>query len=112
VRREQRALKSMLLLAVFMLTVPCIGSAKEQQSSSVSAVQQQNCDAVLFVVEEQNRELRQELRQIKRELSLLNQNMERPGVREIITGIGFILGLFGAAALFSARRRSRADREE
>ncbi len=71
--------------------------------------QRQECGAVLTTLEEQNRKLQQELRQIKREIGMLNQNLEKPGAREIIAGVGFILGLFGAAALFTARRRPSAD---
>jgi len=51
------------------------------------------------------------LRQIKREIGMLNQNLEKPGAREIIAGVGFILGLFGTAALVMARRRPSADGE-
>lgn len=74
-------------------------------------VQQQECGAVLTALEEQNRRLQQELRQIKREIGMLNQNLEKPGAREIIAGVGFILGLFGTAALFTSRRRTSANRE-
>jgi hypothetical protein len=56
--------------------------------------------------------MNQELRQIKREIALLNQNLEQPGVREIMAGIGYILGLFGIAAFFAARRQKRGLRED
>ena len=49
----------------------------------------------------------QELRQIKRELAALNQNLDKPGAKEAMAGIGYILGLFGTAALVAARRRDR-----
>lgn len=71
-----------------------------------------DCPSLAAQVVEDNRRLREELRQVKRELALLNQNLEKPGMREIIAGIGSILGLFGAAALMSARRRdARGDQD-
>lgn len=114
-RKSRRVVHLVFWLSVSMLTVPFTGWTAGQQPAPESSAQaperQRDCAAVLAVVEEQNRKLQQELRHIKRELTLLNQNMEKPGIREVIAGVGFILGLFGAVALFSLRRRFRADRE-
>lgn len=46
-----------------------------------------------------------ELRLIKREISLLKQQAEEPGLEELIAGVGYIFGLFGAAALAASRRK-------
>jgi hypothetical protein len=73
-------------------------------AASAGGMGTDGCRAVVAAIEEQNRKLSQELRQIKRELAALNQNLERPGVREIMAGIGYILGLFGMAALVASRR--------
>lgn len=68
-----------------------------------------DCRALMAGIEEHNRKLTQELRQIKREIAALNQNLEKPGVREIMAGIGSILGLFGVAAFFAARRQHKGS---
>lgn len=52
-----------------------------------------------------NQRIYEELRQIKRDLALLHDDLSRPGVRDIMAGLGYIFGLFGVAALVAARRR-------
>lgn len=106
----------MVLMLLLSVTAPLPLRAKEPPQPPSEAVasgeaQQQDCSGVLTSLEEQNRKLQQELRQIKRELGVLNQNLEKPGAREIVTGVGFILGLFGVAALLMARRRPSASGE-
>ncbi|MBA2880087.1 nickel transport protein [Desulfosalsimonas propionicica] len=61
--------------------------------------------AVVELLEEQNRQLSQEIRQVRREIAALGARMDEPGIREVFAGIGYILGLFGAAALAAARRK-------
>jgi nickel transport protein len=105
-----------MLMLLLSVTAPLHLQAEGvQHSPSETAAgaeaQQQDCGAVLAILEEQNRQLHQELRQIKRELGVLNQNLEKPGAREIVTGVGFILGLSGTAALLMARRRPSTEGE-
>ena len=69
------------------------------------------CQALLTQIDDQNRRLSQELRQIKREMAALNQNLEKPGIKEVMAGIGYIFGLFGVGAFVAARRRDRKPRE-
>ncbi|MEW6428849.1 MAG: hypothetical protein AB1568_12540 [Thermodesulfobacteriota bacterium] len=57
-------------------------------------------------IDSQGQELKNELRQIKRELAALRQAQEEPGLREIAAGIGYILGLFGVGAYFAGKRRN------
>ena len=103
-----RSGRSLLLAAV--LCLPAVIAAAEETAPPLAQVL--DCPALASQVSEENRRLREELRQVKRELALLNQNLEKPGAREIVTGIGFILGLFGAAALVSARRRDTREGQD
>ena len=64
-----------------------------------------NCTEAVALLEEQNRNLSREFRQLKREIALLRQDFEKPGLPEIIGGIGYILGLFGIAAYVASRRK-------
>lgn len=99
-----------LLLVTAPLSLLAEEPPQPQPASAARAEGQlQDCSAVLTALEEQNRKLQQELRQIKREIGVLNQNLEKPGAREIIAGVGFILGLFGTAALFTTKRRPSAN---
>ncbi len=52
-------------------------------------------------------EVSRELRQVKRELARLRAELAEPGIREIMAGIGYILGLFGIAAFVLSRRGTR-----
>ena len=83
--RVQLALNLAILL-LMSATAPLPLQAEELQQPAPETVasavaQQQDCGAVLAALEEQNRKLQQELRQIKREIGVLNQNMEKPGAR-------------------------------
>lgn len=104
-----------VLVLLVLLVTGAAGGAEQEQSSTPAAVAARaadtdSCQALAAALEEHNRQLTKELRQIKRELAALNQNLERPGAREIIAGVGAILGLFGAAALVAARRQAPGKR--
>lgn len=105
-----------VVLVLLMVTVGVtVGRAEEERAAAAPASfgeQSGDCRALMAGIEQQNRAMNQELRQIKREIALLNQNLEKPGVREIMAGIGYILGLFGIAAWFAARRQKRGLRED
>jgi nickel transport protein len=61
--------------------------------------------AVAALIQEQQRELTAELRRIQRELAALRAELEKPGLPEVMAGIGYICGLFGVAAFVAARRK-------
>ena len=98
------------LVVAVVLCLPAVIAAAEETAPPLAQVL--DCPALASQVSEENRRLREELRQVKRELALLNQNLEKPGAREIIAGIGFILGLFGVAALVSARRQGAREGQD
>lgn len=99
------------LLVAVVLCLPAVVAAAEEAAQPPPA-QVLDCPALASQVSEENRRLREEVRQVKRELALLNQNLAKPGAREIIAGIGFILGLFGSAALVSARRQGAKEGQD
>ena len=49
------------------------------------------------------------LLQVKREIAALGQQLENPGIREIMGGIGYILGLFGVAAYVASRKKNISE---
>lgn len=59
---------------------------------------------VVTLLKEQNSKLSSDLRRIQREIAALRADLDKPGLREVFAGIGYIFGLFGTAA-FVARRR-------
>ena len=66
-----------------------------------------NTQDVIAQIEEQNAKLSNELRRIHREIAALRADLDKPDIKDIFGGIGYILGLCGAAALVAARSRDR-----
>mgnify|MGYP001277066821 CR=1 FL=1 len=104
----QRMRTQLLVVAILLAALLPAGVIQAEEQVAAGSPSDQ-CRALATVVEQQNQQLHRELRQIKRELALLNQNLEKPGVREIMAGVGSILGLFGVAALVAARRQGRKE---
>ena len=60
---------------------------------------------VVALLKEQNSKLSGDLRRIQREIAALRADLDKPGFKDVFAGIGYILGLFGAAAFVAARRK-------
>ncbi len=59
----------------------------------------------LQLLQHQNSKLTRDLRRIQREIAALRADLDEPGLQEIFSGIGYILGLFGVAAFMAARNK-------
>lgn len=57
------------------------------------------------LLDEQNRKLSDDLRRIQREIAALRAELDKPRLHDIISGVGYIFGLFGVAAFVAARRK-------
>jgi len=64
-----------------------------------------HCQTVLIQLQEQNQKLTGDLRRIQRELAALRADLAKPDLKDIFAGIGYIVGLFGAAAFVASRRK-------
>ncbi len=62
---------------------------------------------MLETLHEQQQQMAGELRAIKREIAALKTAMNEPHLKDILGGIGYILGLFGIAFYVHARRRQQ-----
>ena len=60
---------------------------------------------VMALLKEQNSRLSNDIRRIHREIAALRADLDKPDVKDVFGGIGYILGLCGAAALVAARRK-------
>ncbi len=65
---------------------------------------------IAALLAEQEHKNAKEFRQIKRDIAALTQQVAEPGMREIIGGVGYILGLFGAAAYVASRKKIEGGR--
>jgi len=64
-----------------------------------------NDQEVVALLKEQNSQLSRDLRRIQREIAALRADLDKPGMKEVFAGIGYIFGLFGVAAFVAARRK-------
>lgn len=105
-RRTRLSTTGSLLLVLLTLLLCLPVQAANSLPESTEPLRQQLCTEVT----EELRSLRQENarnnRELKREIAALHHALNRPGPRDILAGIGYILGLFGAAAFVAARRRT------
>jgi len=60
---------------------------------------------LITLLQEQNSKLSGEIRRIHREIAALRADLDKPDIKDIFGGIGYILGLCGVAALVAARRK-------
>jgi len=60
---------------------------------------------VITLLREQNSKLSSDLRRIQREIAALRADLEKPGIKDVFAGIGYIFGLFGTAAFVASRRK-------
>ena len=95
-------LAAMLALSC-LYTVPAVAGGE-----SDAAVQRpvESCGDLAQLLARQEEKTSREFKQLKRDLAALSQQIEEPGLREILGGVGYILGIFGVAAYVAARRRS------
>lgn len=63
-----------------------------------------DCERILAALEQQKNMISREMGQIKREMAALRSDLEKPGLRDIVAGLGYIFGLAGIA-LFWMRRK-------
>jgi len=63
------------------------------------------CEEAVALMKAQNDRLTGDLRRIQREIAALRADLDKPGIDDIFSGIGYILGLFGTAAFVASRRR-------
>jgi nickel transport protein len=74
-------------------------------SSHAETAVPENGSELVTLLKEQNSRLSSDLRHIQREIAALRADLEKPGFRDIFSGIGYIFGFFGVAAFVASRRR-------
>jgi hypothetical protein len=66
---------------------------------------EESSQEVVALLKEQNSKLSSELRRIQREIAALRADLDKPGIKDVFAGVGYIFGLFGVAAFVAARRK-------
>ncbi|MDO3377491.1 hypothetical protein [Geoalkalibacter halelectricus] len=92
------------LLAGF---APNAGAASPpHQEATHGLAAEEICGETLALLQQHQQELGRELRRVHREIAALRHDLEQPGLKEIFSGIGYILGLCGVAFFFLGRRQN------
>ena len=89
----------------FMVGVMCLFLASSPGLLLAQTPPDESSQEVITLLKEQNSKLSSDLRRIQREIAALRADLEKPGIKDVFAGIGYILGLFGAAAFVAARRK-------
>jgi nickel transport protein len=85
------------IVGLFLVILPATGWTQDTPDEGLQAV--------TSLVKEQNRKLSGDLRRIQREIAALRADLDKPGVKDVAAGIGYIFGLFGVAAYVASRRK-------
>ena len=94
--------KTYLVLSIVCLLLSVLPGVLDAQD-----LQEEDIQEVVTLLREQNSKLSGEIRRIHREIAALRADLDKPDLKDIFGGIGYILGLCGAAALVAARRKAR-----
>jgi hypothetical protein len=62
------------------------------------------CQRLAALIEQQKALISRETGQLKRELAALRDDLTKPGMREILAGIGYIFGIAGVGIYLKARK--------
>lgn len=99
-----------LLFALFMALAPTVMAGEpavsRQAVGELSADNAAGYAKIIALLQEQDKKNSREFRQLKREVAALGQQLENPGISEIMGGIGYIFGLFGVAASVMSRKKN------
>ena len=90
-----------------LITVFAVLGAIAPGTALVSAQDEAVCGEVLARVKKLDKKMSRELRQIKRDLVVMRQAGEETSFKDVVGGVGYILGLFGAAAFVASRKERK-----
>jgi len=108
-----KKLSSVIIVTILLITAGSVIAAETSTAPSLQTALVEKgaapaeCAIILERIDEQHQALSKDLRRLHRELAALKADQNKPGLTEIIGGIGWIIGLFGTAAYVSSRRKGK-----
>ena len=91
--------------AVFLTAILCVLLAGWPGPLPAHTAPADTPQEVVKLLKEHNRELSRDLRRIQREIAALKAELDKPGIKDVFAGVGYIFGLFGVAAFVASRRK-------
>jgi hypothetical protein len=83
---------------------PALPAAGRILATPADANDTLSCQRLATLIEQQKTFIVRETGQLRRELAALREDLTKPGMREILAGIGYIFGLAGIVLYLRARR--------
>lgn len=77
--------------------------------SPLYAVEQQTAETPLVALQQENAALQRKVHRLERQADALRQELNAPDATQVIGGIGYIVGLFGVASWFVARKKTTQE---
>jgi nickel transport protein len=90
-----------------MVSVLCLFLVGQPSSLPAQTPSEKNSQEIVTLLKEQNNKLSNDLRRIQREIAALRADLDKPGIKDVFAGIGYIFGLFGVAAFVASRRKEQ-----
>ncbi len=81
-----------------------VESAGRQSAPAIIPLSTQGIES-LNVLQKEFKNIAAELRSVKREIAALRVTLEKPGLDDIVSGIGYIIGLLGVAFFMMNRKK-------
>lgn len=97
-------IKRALLIGLLWVCLAGLPSQLSAQTPQENEPQNYSND-VAQLLKEQNSRLSGDLRRIQREIAALRADLDKPSLKDVFSGIGYIFGLFGTAAFVASRRK-------
>jgi len=91
----------------FMVGVLCLFLASSPSLLLAQTPPGESSQEVITLLKEQNSKLSSDLRRIQREIAALRADLDKPDIKDVLGGIGYIFGLFGIAAFVASRRKEK-----
>lgn len=63
-----------------------------------------DCERLVQLFDRQREQMASDLGRVKREMAALREDLAKPGMRDIVAGIGYIFGIAGIVLFFQSRR--------
>ncbi len=101
-----KARKLLVLIHILGFLFVFLGNTTAQEETKGC----QEIQKSISSLSEQVEKISNDMRIIKRELALLRQRIEKPGMKEILAGIGYIFGILGVAFYVRAKKSLRKQK--
>jgi len=88
-----------------MVGVLCLFLARSPSLLLAQTPTDESSQEVITLLKEQNSKLSADLGRIQREIAALRADLDKPDIKDVLGGIGYIFGLFGIAAFVASRRK-------